>query len=195
MNDLVVKWLQEAGIFATLFSILLNILVSVAGIIPSFFVTAANITVFGLYQGLIISYLGESLGAIISFYLYRKGIQQFKPRWLRVNKHKRIIQLQQTKGLDAFYLILLLRLLPFFPSGLVNFAAALSKTSLLTFGIASSIGKIPAIVIEAYSVYFVLESSVRTQLILISLTLLLFILNKVHQNNEREREQLEEKTE
>jgi uncharacterized membrane protein YdjX (TVP38/TMEM64 family) len=59
--------------------------------------------------------------------------------------------LLEAKGLEAFFLVLSLRLLPFVPSGVVTFVATIGKTPLLIFIIASSIGKIPALLLEAYS--------------------------------------------
>ena len=57
-------------------SLLLSILVAVAGILPSFFITAANILFFGFWEGTLISFIGEAVGALIAFWLYRKGFKK-----------------------------------------------------------------------------------------------------------------------
>ncbi|MDQ7864665.1 hypothetical protein RCO48_36900 [Peribacillus frigoritolerans] len=41
-------------------------------------------------------------------------------------------------------MILMLRLLPFIPSGAINLTAALSRTGMMIFFLATSIGKLPA---------------------------------------------------
>ena len=46
-----------------------------------------------------------------------------------------------------------LRLLPFIPSGMVTLGAAAGRVSLIIFLLASSLGKLPSLVLEGYSVY------------------------------------------
>ncbi|MCM3387890.1 TVP38/TMEM64 family protein [Ureibacillus chungkukjangi] len=70
--------LSQAGIFSIFVSILINILISITGVLPSAFITFANLSYFGLYGGFIVSIIGEALGAIISFVLYRKGLKKWR---------------------------------------------------------------------------------------------------------------------
>ncbi|KWU54538.1 hypothetical protein [Priestia megaterium] len=56
---------------AIISSVLISVVVSILGFIPSTFVTAINLKIFGLWEGTIISFLGEVIGVIISFVLYR----------------------------------------------------------------------------------------------------------------------------
>ncbi|RFU67491.1 DedA family protein [Peribacillus saganii] len=174
MSSVIVDWLTNSGSFAIIISILINVVISVAGVIPSVFITAANITVFGFGIGLVISFLGECIGALVSFWLYRKGIQRLNPKLLKKNKW--LVKLQHTHGKDAFVIIIMLRILPFVPSGMINLAAALSKTSITVFFIASSLGKLPALFIEAYSVQHVLESTMRENIILAVIAFVIFIV-------------------
>jgi uncharacterized membrane protein YdjX (TVP38/TMEM64 family) len=67
MIEVIESLLTLSGPFAIIVSIVLNIVISIAGVIPSFFITAANITFFGFNTGLIISFLGECVGAAFSF--------------------------------------------------------------------------------------------------------------------------------
>lgn len=158
-------------------SIALSILIALLAVVPSFFITAANILFFGFWRGTIISFLGEALGAIISFWLYRKGFK--KKAHHELQKYPRAKQLLEAEGKQAFLLILSLRLLPFVPSGLVTFAASIGKVRPLNFFLASSIGKIPALLIEAYSVYQVTLFNWQGKLILLlTALLLLFIVVK-----------------
>ena len=118
----------------------------VSGILPSYFITGANLFYFGFWQGLIISFVGESLGAILAFYLYRKGFKKYLIKNLK--KYPKILALITSKDKDTIKLIIYLRMLPFMPSGLVTLGSALSRISLLNFSLASSLGKIPALLIE-----------------------------------------------
>ncbi|RFU64016.1 TVP38/TMEM64 family protein [Peribacillus glennii] len=178
MEDQVANWFAEYSGYAIWLSIFLNIIISLLGIVPSVFLTAANIMFFGFLNGVTISILGEALGAIISFYLYRKGIRRF----LREDGHQNryIKKLQKSKGLEAFLLILALRLFPLVPSGFVTLAGAASKMTLVNFSIASTIGKVPALLLEAYSVQQVLHWEWQGKVIagIVSLFFLLVFLRK-----------------
>ena len=74
--------------------------------------------------------------------------------------------MQQTHGIEAFILILALRFLPFIPSGVVTLVSAGSKVGVFNFSIASTLGKIPALVIEAYSIQQILHWSWQGKVIL-----------------------------
>ncbi len=141
--------------YAFLLSICISVVIAVLGVIPSVFLTAANILFFGFWKGTLISFLGESIGAFIAFLLYRFGFKKSVQNSLQ--KYPAVRKLLQAEGYEAFYAIVSLRLIPFIPSGLITFAAAIGKVSLLTFFIASSLGKIPALLIESYAAYQVTE--------------------------------------
>ena len=151
--DLLLEFLPENTMIAVIVSILLNIIIAVAGLIPSTFITAANIIYFGFQFGLVISIAGEAAGAVISFLLYRKGVKSFENRVNKPINNRFLEKLKSAQGMEANILVLILRILPFVPSGLVTLAASISKMNVLHFAIASTLGKIPALFIEAYSVY------------------------------------------
>lgn len=150
METYLLDLFKALGYYAIALSVILNILISVLGVIPSFVITAANIKFFGFESGLIISILGEAFGAIISFYLYRKGMKTLLNK-NRINS-KYAKQLMKSEGIEAFYMIVVLRILPFIPSGIVTLAGAISKVGLINYSVASTIGKIPSLVLEAYSI-------------------------------------------
>jgi uncharacterized membrane protein YdjX (TVP38/TMEM64 family) len=171
MEELVLNWFSQVGSLAFILSILLNIVISVFGVIPSVFLTASNLAFFGFETGMLISYIGECAGAGISFLLYRKGIQYVKQSL--PSNSKNLNRLTQSKGKEAFLLVLSLRLFPFMPSGLINLGAALSQMSLHHFILASAIGKIPAMLLEGYSVKEVLSWKFESQIALFIFSLLI----------------------
>lgn len=142
--------------FAIIITLAVSIVIAIAGIIPSAFVTAANIVYFGFVTGLVLSILGEALGAVISFILYRKGLKKLSGNIDSAKSIKLLERLKETEGMEAVVLVLLLRLFPFAPSGLVTLAASYSTMGLGSFAVSSTFGKIPALFIEAYSVHTVL---------------------------------------
>ncbi|WP_456277738.1 TVP38/TMEM64 family protein [Bacillus sp. AK128] len=150
MTDFITQLLNNNQEVSYLISISINIIISLFAFIPSFFVTAANIYVFGLWEGIMLSLVGEVTGSIISLYLYRKGIKLLiKEKELRFPLVNR---LTTSTGAGAFFVIFSLRLLPFVPSGLINIGASFSSVTLTTFGLATLLGKIPAVLIEGFAV-------------------------------------------
>jgi uncharacterized membrane protein YdjX (TVP38/TMEM64 family) len=149
--------------FTIILSILMNIIISIIGFIPSVFLTAINIKVFGLTGGVILSLIGEALGAIVAFWLYRLGFRKFVETKV---SHSKVQKLLYMKGKEAFFLILSLRLIPFTPSSLVTLYAALGKVSWGWFAVASTLGKVPALLIEVYSVKAVVNGTLLGKVIL-----------------------------
>jgi uncharacterized membrane protein YdjX (TVP38/TMEM64 family) len=147
-------------------------------VVPSVFITAANILFFGFWNGTLISFLGEAMGAAMAFYLYRKGFK--KTVETRLDKYPKVKRLINADGKEAFWLIFSLRLIPFVPSGLITFATAVGRVSSPVFIAASSLGKLPALLIEAYAVYEVSAFGWQGKLILavVAVALLYWIIKK-----------------
>ncbi len=151
MKESLLHLFEQYQQYAILISLLISILIAVSGILPSFFITAANILFFGFWNGLLISFLGEAIGAIIAFVIYRKGFRKSIAH--QMEKYPKVQRLLDAENREAFLLILSLRLIPFVPSGLITFAAAIGRVSAGIFILSSSLGKIPALLLEGYSAY------------------------------------------
>ncbi len=128
----------------------LNLASSMIGFIPSVFLTTLNIDLFGLKIGTFLSLAGEIFGVVIGFHCYRWGFSKIKPTW-KSNSFWTKIQSKSSRSVIST--IILLRLLPFVPSGLVTAGASLTSISGWSFFLASSIGKIPSVTLEVAAVY------------------------------------------
>ena len=183
MYEQTIELLQHYRHYAIIISILLNVLISMIGFVPSLFITAANLVVFGFWNGTIVSFIGEGIGAVVAFMLYRKGLRRVTET--KVFQHQKVIRLLEVEGLQAFMLVLSLRLLPFVPSGVVTFLAAVGKMSLIVFVISSTIGKLPALLLEVYSVNHVIEWTWQGRILLsiVAGVLLLSIIRNLYQRN------------
>ena len=182
MKEQVLFLFQQHPQAAFVLSLCISIIVAVLGLVPSVFVTAANLLFFGFWKGTLISFAGEAIGAAVAYVLYRYGFQNMSQQGLqRFPKVKRLLQAQ---GAEAFSLILALRLLPFVPSGVVTFAAAVGTVSPFVFLIASSLGKIPALLLEAYTVYEVAQMNWIGSVLLAAIAaILLFRLLRARKKN------------
>ncbi|PYF01861.1 TVP38/TMEM64 family protein [Ureibacillus chungkukjangi] len=181
MEESLIQLFEQVGPFAIWLSLISNILISILGLLPSVFITAANVLFFGYMNGLLISILGEALGSIISFILYRKWLNKWKNK--KRLQHPQLKQLEKTEGMNAFWLILCFRLLPFIPSGGVTLGSALSKVSLRTFTIASTLGKIPSLIIEASALYGLMFFETKWKII-ISILLIVILFWKTKKKTE-----------
>lgn len=178
MVDNLLQLFKDHQNLAIVISICISIIIAVLGVVPSVFITAANILFFGFWNGMFISFLGEAMGAGIAFLLYRKGFKRTAKK--RLDKYPKMQQLINAEDKEAFYLVLALRLIPFVPSGLITFAAAIGRISFISFVIASSLGKLPALFIEAYAVNEVSNFGWQGKLILalVAVALLYWIIVK-----------------
>lgn len=182
------QFLPNNSLLAIIISFLINILIAIAGILPSTFITAGNILYFGFFNGLIVSITGEALGAVVSFSLYRKGFKAIERKWEKKRDNRLLARLKETKGGGAVLLVIGLRVFPFIPSGLVTLAASMSEMKLIHFAVASTVGKIPALWIEAYSVHTVLNMETKYQLwmalIGLAAVIVYFIVANLKRRNE-----------
>lgn len=163
---------SELAIFISLF---ISVIIALLGIVPSVFVTGANIVFFGPINGFLISLLGEVIGGWISFKVYRKGINKFAGNI--EGKYELIDKIVKSEGKSVGILIFEGRLIPFIPSGLVTLAAAMSKVNSFTFIISTFLGKIPSILLEVLASYGVIMASQKNlKLVIGVLSLILFLL-------------------
>ncbi|WP_277584265.1 TVP38/TMEM64 family protein [Psychrobacillus antarcticus] len=161
--------------------LLLNLGIGAVGFVPSFFITAININSLGLVVGSILTFTGEILGALIGFYLYRWGFSKVQSKWFN---HTFLRVTKNGSSKDVFRLIILFRLLPFVPSGLITAGASLTSIKAGLFMIASTIGKIPAVILEVALVFGVLQK-VSMNYIYISIILICIVGLSIWINNKR----------
>ena len=134
--------------------LLLNLLANIIGFIPSVFLTTLNIDIFGLKVGTFMAFTGEIFGAYIGFYCYRWGFSRIQPTW---RSHSRWKAFENKSGRYVIGMVILLRLLPFIPSGLVTAGASLTSISGWYFFLASSVGKAPSVIFEVSAIYGLMQ--------------------------------------
>lgn len=166
------------GAFAL--SLAISIIVSLLGVVPSIFITGANIVFFGPLGGFLISLLGETIGGYITFKVYRMGLKKGIESIGR--KYKLINKLSKGEGKEAGILIFEGRLLPFIPSGFITLAASVSNVNGLIFTLATFVGKIPSIAIEAlisYDLINISENYIRLIITIIAIAIIIITTKKM----------------
>lgn len=187
MKEAALHFFQQYPNLALVSCFSLAIFVAVIGIIPSFFVSAAAVLFFGFWEGIAITFAGETLGAALAFSLYRRGFKKSVRHQLE--KYKSAQALLNAGNKDAFWLIFSLRLIPVLPSGVVTFTAAMGRASLLIFIAAGALGKFPSLLLEGYAALQVKEFGWQGKLILVllALALIYFVIKHILYPNRRQR--------
>ncbi|MEL7564855.1 MAG: VTT domain-containing protein [Dehalobacterium sp.] len=175
-SENIAAFLNSLGLFALPMSLVISIIIAIAGVLPSIVVTSANVLLFGPGYGFLISWLGEILGAVTSFYLYRIGFK--KPFQNLTGNYPRINKIVEYDGKKIGLLLFQARLFPFLPSGIVTFAGAVSKVDVKTFFWSTALGKIPSLLLETFISFDLInidQNWLRLSLTLVALSGLFYI--------------------
>ena len=140
-------YIASYGSLAVVFSFLLTLFVNAIGFPPAIIFSTANTLIFGIVPGIILSVVAETVGVTISFQLLRFFFRDSARKIIAKNKKLQSIDKYSSK--NGFKVMLIARMVPYVPSGLLNAAGALSSLSLMDYFIASLIGKFPSTSIEA----------------------------------------------
>ena len=145
MDD-TMKYIASFGVWAMVLSFLLDVLINALGFLPSIFVSTANGLLFGLIPGIILSWLAETTGVIISFILMRTILRSSAEKLIAKSKYLR--KADDFSGKNGFKIMLILRAMPYFPSGILTALGAVSRISLKDYALANLIGKFPSTSLE-----------------------------------------------
>jgi uncharacterized membrane protein YdjX (TVP38/TMEM64 family) len=140
-------WFETLGFWAPLLFILMMALVVVL-LLPGALLTTGAGFVFGIVEGSIVVILGTTLGAGVAFlvarYLFREGSERF------VRKYERLRLLGEELSDAGWKIVLLTRLIPFFPSKVSNYFFGLTSLSFRGYLLGSLIGFIPFSIHNVY---------------------------------------------
>lgn len=131
-------------IWAPVMCISLMVLQTLIPIMPGLALTIVNAWIFGWQWGMIYTWLGAELGAILDF-----GIA----RWYGRPLLEQLTYGRYFKSVDGFlqqngvFAVFAARLIPVVPFKIVSYSAGFSSMSLLKFSLATAIGQTPAIVL------------------------------------------------
>ena len=143
--------LLELGIWAIPVSLLINTLVNLTGFLPSIFMTATNVWLWGAWWGGVLSWTAEVLGAMLAFVLYQRGVRML-PRKYR-NRWHWLESIQCTAAMAAMDPAC------YCPAGAldsdraVNLFAVWAETRFFIFSSSTALGKIPSIALETGAGY------------------------------------------
>jgi uncharacterized membrane protein YdjX (TVP38/TMEM64 family) len=134
------EWVEEQGAWASVLFVLVMALVVVL-LLPGALLTMGAGFVFGLGAGTSYVVVGNTLGATLAFLIARYLFGDRASRF--VVSHPRLRLLSEELTHDDWKIVLLTRLIPFFPSKLANYFFGLTQFRLFGYIGASFIGFIP----------------------------------------------------
>ena len=141
------QYIQGYGSLAVVFAFLLTLFVNALGFPPAIIFSTANTLIFGIVPGIVLSVIAETVGVTISFQLLRFFFRDSAKKIIAKSQRLRSVDKYSTK--KGFQVMLIARMVPYVPSGLLNAAGALSSMSLRDYFLASLVGKFPSTGIEA----------------------------------------------
>ena len=141
------RWVDTKGAWAALLFILIMAAVVVL-LLPGVLLTTGAGLVFGVVEGSIYVVVGTTLGAIVAFLIARYLFGQRARGFVMSRAKLRLVSAALTP--QGWKIVLLTRLIPFFPSKLSNYFFGLTSFSLRGFVAGSVLGFIPFSVHNVY---------------------------------------------
>ena len=179
------EFVESYGVYAAAVSFLLMVLTSIAAPLPAFMITFANASLFGWWQGAILSWSSAMVGAMVCFYIARILGRDVVEKLTSKAGLKQIDEFFEKHGRQS---ILIARLLPFVSFDAVSYAAGLTSMSFVSFFIATGIGQTPATIVYSY-VGGMLTGGARlvvtALLIIFALSILIVMIKQIY--NERQK--------
>lgn len=174
-KDLILNWIQKSDPSDLPVMFFLSVLIAAIPIIPFTLFAGLMGAKYGVLIGTLINWFGGVSASIIYFFLARIFFRNFFSNYLIRVKGIQKFQIMLEK--NAFISILFVRLLTIIPPPVVNIYSGICNISFGTFITATAIGKVPPMLIIAYSGEQMFSSITNLSLgIFIYLLFLLLIL-------------------
>ncbi|MCL7747388.1 TVP38/TMEM64 family protein [Halalkalibacter alkaliphilus] len=146
-GESLLQWIRQGGTEYMLVTSILATFFALFPIIPYPIIGGVLGAAYGPVAGSLITWIGSSLASIIMFVFVRYGYQDWGKKWLY--RYERLSKVTVLFERNAFMTIFLTRLIPVIPSIIVNIYSALSRVSFMRYSIASSLGKVPSMILFA----------------------------------------------
>ena len=181
-----VEYLRSFGPWAMVVSFFLDVLINAGSIFPSIFLSTANGLIFGLPLGILISWLAETVGVVISFLLMRFFFRSTAEKLIA--KNNSLKHIDEASGKHGLEWMAFARALPYFPSGILTAVGAVSSISVRDYVIANLIGKFPSTALEVvigHDLVNYKEHSERLAILVVLVVLIFWGYKKYRNKNQK----------
>ena len=142
-----VEYIRSFGEWAVVFAFLLTLFTNALGFPPAVIFSTANVMLFGIVPGIILSCVAETVGVTIAFLLMRFYFREAAEK--AIAKSPFLAKIDRYSGNKGFFIMLIGRMVPYLPSAVMNAVGALSSIRFRDYVLASLVGKFPSTGIEA----------------------------------------------
>ena len=140
-------FLRSFGVWSSVgVTLLLFVIMTFTIVFPFMILSGAAAIMYGLYWGTVISWAGEVLGALVMFFFARVCFREMVAGWIGRSPYWK--QVDDYSASNGFKALLIARLLPLAPSGIITAVAAISRISFRDFFLATLLGKLPPVIIK-----------------------------------------------
>ncbi|WP_096199622.1 TVP38/TMEM64 family protein [Bacillus sp. FJAT-45350] len=146
-GESILSWMRHSGKDSVVITSIVATLLALFPIIPYPVIGGIIGAAYGPVLGAVVTWIGSALASILMFMFVRFGYQDWGMKVLSSNKGLNKITILFEK--NAFLTIFTTRLIPVIPSILVNVYSALSRVHFIPYSIASSLGKVPSMILFA----------------------------------------------
>lgn len=176
--DALAEYFRSFGAWAMVVSFVLDVLINAGSIFPSIFISTANGLIFGLPMGILISWLAETTGVVISFWLMRYLFRSTAEKMIA--KSTMLMKIDDLSGRKGLQWMAAARMLPYFPSGILTAIGAVSKISTRDYIIANLIGKFPSTSLEVVIGHDLVNFQQHSErlAVMVTLAVIIFIVYK-----------------
>ena len=161
-----VEDIRSFGEGAIVFAFLLTLFTNALGFPPAVIFSTANVILFGIVPGIILSCMAETVGVTIAFVLMRFYFREAAEK--AIAKSPFLAKVDQYSGSKGFIIMLIGRMVPYLPSAVMNAVGALSSIRFRDYVLASLVGKFPSTGIEAIIGHdLIMQQEDNTRLIIV----------------------------
>ena len=143
----ILEWIQQQGIWAPVFFVLIYAGAATA-FIPGSILTLSAGAIFGVAKGVALVSIASTSAAAISFLLGRFALRGWIEKKLSHKPAFKVID--EAVAREGWKMVLLLRLSPVFPFALLNYGLGLTKIRFWPAIFASWVGMLPGTILYVY---------------------------------------------
>jgi uncharacterized membrane protein YdjX (TVP38/TMEM64 family) len=132
--------LREFGWWTPLVSVLLMVLQSVLAPLPGSLIAAANGAIYGVWWGMLLSWVGGMAGGLVTYALGRWLDTVIAHRWKATPLRQRLTEVGVSRG---FWIVLIARMTPIISLDFIGYLAGIARMPLISYTLANAIGIIP----------------------------------------------------
>jgi len=155
-------WMHSMGDFGYILGFLLPFIESFIPVLPLFVFVFVNVDTFGLFLGIIVSWLGTFLGSFVVFLIVRAFANTTVMDKVKNRKDvRKFLNFVNKQGVTPIFIMLCF---PFTPSALMNVVAGLSKMKVRTFFLVLAVSNLIAMALTGVlgrDMHSILSSPIR----------------------------------